>query len=97
MARKKQAAVANQWQLMRWRFLKHKVAVVSLIIVIFLYFIAAFCEFLAPNTASKYSSKYMYAPPMQLGLIVKDENGGSHLQLHVKGYTATLNKMSGKW
>ena len=54
MARKKQAAVANQWQLMRWRFLKHKVAVVSLIIVIFLYFIAAFCEFLAPNTASKY-------------------------------------------
>lgn len=99
MARKnqKQAAVANQWQLMRWRFLKHKVAVVSLIIVVILYLIAAFCEFLAPNTSEMYSSKFMYAPPMEVGWIVKDDDGSSRFQLHVKGYTATLNKMSGKW
>lgn len=99
MARKKQrqAAVANQWQLMRWRFLKHKVAVVSLIIVVILYFIAAFCEFLAPNTSNMYSSKFMYAPPMEVGLFVKGEDGSIRLQLHVKGYEAKLNKMSGKW
>ena len=97
MAKRKQAAVANQWQLMRWRFLKHKVAVVSSVIVAILYFIAIFCEFLAPNTSGSYSSKFMYAPPMEMGWIVKDENGGSHFQWHVKGYTATLNKMSGKW
>lgn len=91
-----QAAVANQWQLMRWRFKKHKLAVVSLVIVVILYFIAAFCEFLAPSTPEMYSSKYMYAPPQSLGFIVKDENG-SHFKLHVKGYNATMNKDAGRW
>ena len=32
-------AVASQWQLMRWRFLKHKLAVVSLWIIAFLYLV----------------------------------------------------------
>ena len=35
-------AVASQWQLMRWRFLKHKLAVVSLWIIAFLYLVGIF-------------------------------------------------------
>lgn len=91
-----QAAVANQWQLMRWRFQKHKLAMFSLVVVVLLYLIAIFCEFLSPSTPEMYSAKYMYAPPQTFGFIVKDENG-SHFQLHVKGYDAVMNKEAGRW
>ena len=40
--------VASQWQLMWWRFTSHKVAMVSGIIVILIYTVALFAEFLAP-------------------------------------------------
>ncbi len=40
--------VATQWQLMWWRFRKHKMAMVGTIVLIGLYLIAIFCEFLAP-------------------------------------------------
>ena len=40
--------VATQWQLMWWRFRKHKMAIVGVIILLILYLIGIFCEFLAP-------------------------------------------------
>ncbi len=39
--------VATQWQLMWWRFRKHKLAIVSAIIVGFFYFVVLFADFLA--------------------------------------------------
>ena len=41
--------LASQWQLMWWRFRKHKLALVSGILVILVYLVAAFVEFLAPS------------------------------------------------
>ena len=43
---------ATQWTLIRWRFQKHKLAVVSLFVVVALYVMAIFCEFLAPYELS---------------------------------------------
>ena len=40
--------VATQWQLMWWRFRKHKMAMVGTALLIVLYLIAIFCEFIAP-------------------------------------------------
>src|SRR4029079_19066165 len=40
--------VATPWQLMRWRFMRHRMAVVSAYIILVLYLVAAFCEFVAP-------------------------------------------------
>jgi peptide/nickel transport system permease protein len=40
--------LASQWQLMWWRFRKHKLALVSSIVIILVYLVAAFVEFLAP-------------------------------------------------
>ena len=39
---------ASQWQLMRRRFFKHKVAVGSLMVLILMYFTALFAPFLSP-------------------------------------------------
>ena len=39
---------ASQWELIRWRFSRHKLAVISSVLLILLYLTAIFCEFLAP-------------------------------------------------
>jgi peptide/nickel transport system permease protein len=65
--------VASQWRLMWWRFRKHRLAVVSTVIVAFFYFVALFCEFIAPADPDKLSSSYRYAPPQ--GISFFDENG----------------------
>ena len=58
--------VASQWQLMWWKFLKHKMAVVSGVIVILFYVIALFCEFVAPTLTTSYEELYATAPPQRL-------------------------------
>jgi len=57
---------ASQWQLMWWRFRKHKAAVISTVIVLLLYVIGFFCEFLAPYDPFTYSVQYTYAPPQRI-------------------------------
>ncbi|MEO8883248.1 MAG: ABC transporter permease, partial [Devosia sp.] len=57
------AAVAGQWRLMAWRFGRHKLAVVSLVIIALLYLIGIFAEFLAPYGTDTTRPQYTYAPP----------------------------------
>ena len=40
-------SVAPQWQLMWWRFRKHKLAVVSTAVVVLFYLVVGFADFLA--------------------------------------------------
>jgi peptide/nickel transport system permease protein len=40
-------SVATQWQLMWWRFRKHRLALVSAVIIILFYFVVVFADFLA--------------------------------------------------
>jgi len=65
--------VASQWQLMWWRFRKHKAAVASTVITILLYLAGIFCGFLSPTDPFIYNVKYTYAPPQPLHFV--DENG----------------------
>ncbi len=67
--------VASQWQLMRWRFQKHKMAVFGLFILIILYVMAIFCEFFSPFDPLKYDPKLMFLPPQKIHF--RDENGWS--------------------
>jgi peptide/nickel transport system permease protein len=60
---------ASQWQLMTWRFSRHRVAVVSLVVLVIFYLIAAFCEFVAPYDPGRYSAKYVLAPPTTLHFV----------------------------
>jgi len=58
--------IASQWQLMWWKFRKHRMAMVSLFIVIGLYIIAIFAGFFAPQASDSYSRRYTQAPPQTI-------------------------------
>ena len=62
--------VASQWRLMWWKFKRHKLAMVSGMVVIILYIMAAFCEFFSPSTPYKINEKYVDHPPQQIHLFL---------------------------
>ncbi|HOU15860.1 MAG TPA: ABC transporter permease [Anaerolineae bacterium] len=72
--------VASQWQLMWWKFRKHKLAMISGALVIAFYLVALFCEFLAPSVTTSYRDTYATAPPQPVHLFYE----GKWLP-HVKG------------
>ena len=54
---------ASQTQLILWRLRKHKLALVSLGVVIALYLTAIFAEFLSPYEYTARANRFLYAPP----------------------------------
>lgn len=58
--------VASQWQLMWWKFRKHRLAVASLIIITTLYIVAIFAGFFAPQAKGTYYRNYISAPPQEI-------------------------------
>lgn len=76
--------VASQWQLMRWKFSRHKAAVVSLWIVAFIYFVGAFAEVIAPQDPNRTSGQHQYVPPMAIHFFAED---GSGFVPHVHDYS----------
>lgn len=53
----------SQWQLIRRRFSKHKLAVIALRVLALLYVVAIFVEFFAPYTREWHDLDHMYSPP----------------------------------
>ena len=86
------AETASQWQLMRWRFLQHKAAVASLVVLVILYLIAIFVEFVAPYATDRYNIKYILAPPQRVRLF--DADGQFHLRPFVYDYTTSRDPNS---
>jgi len=88
-----QIFVASQWQLIWWRFRKHKVAMASAIIVLLIYFIALIPEFLAPFPKAEYNATYTFAPPQRLHFFQRNEDGLSFLP-HVNGYSVEIDPVA---
>jgi peptide/nickel transport system permease protein len=61
--------LASQWRLMWWKFLDHRLAVVSALLLFLLYLIALLCEFVAPSAPSVRSRARSYAPPQRIHII----------------------------
>lgn len=59
---------ASQWQLIRWKFFRHKLAMVGLVTLIFLYFGAVFAPFLSPHE-KLFTSNLVYSPPQMFRII----------------------------
>ncbi|MFO1036152.1 MAG: ABC transporter permease [Geminicoccaceae bacterium] len=78
---------ASQWQLMWWRFKRHKLAVVSGAIILLFYVSIIITEFLAPYNLHTRNSKYIYAPPQWVHLF----HEGSFVGPFVYGYTQKLD------
>lgn len=81
----KKLYTASQWQLMWWKFRKHKLAMAGGIVILILYFVAAFCEFLAPYPLETRYSKYSWAPPQRIYFV--DAQGKFHLRPFVYALT----------
>ncbi len=69
-------SVASYWQLMWWRFLKHRMAVISAVIVLLLYLVAIFSEFVAPYNPDDTFVKYKLTSPSPVHLF--DAEGSFH-------------------
>ena len=65
--------VASQWQLIRWRFFSHKLAVGSLGVLSLLYLCALFSEFVSPYDPNHYDVQHIHCPPQHIRLF--DEDG----------------------
>lgn len=86
--------MATQWELMRRKFVKHKLARFSGIILIIFYIVAIFCEFVAPYDKSTRHDKYHLSPQ---SISWSDESGLRLLKPFVYGLERTLNKETFTW
>ena len=79
--------VASQWRLMWWKFKKHRLAVVSAVLLILFYLAAIFCEFVSPYSPYRRNAALINAPPQAVRLIGED---GIHLRPFVYGVSGGL-------
>ncbi|MBN1890854.1 MAG: ABC transporter permease [Thermoflexales bacterium] len=85
-----QVYIAPQWKLVWWKFRKHKLALISAVIVILIYLVALLVEVLAPFPSDRTDSKFLYAPPQTLHLF--DEQG--QFAPYVNGYTSKVEPVA---
>ncbi len=67
------AYVASQWQLMWWRFRRHHLAMVGTIVIIIIYVVGIFCEFLAPYDPGVFERNYTFVPPQPIRIFHEGE------------------------
>jgi peptide/nickel transport system permease protein len=78
---------ASSWQMMWWRFRKHKLAVVSGAILIASYLLIFVVELLAPYALDSRNTKFIHAPPQAIQLF----HGGSFIGPHTYPLIYTLD------
>lgn len=84
-----QIYVASQWQLMWWKFKKHRLAMVGGIVTILLYVMALFVEFIAPYNPENQDAKYAFRPPTTIHFI--DRAGTFYINPFFYGTTSKRN------
>ena len=80
---------ASQFQLMWWKFRKHKLALVGSVLLGIFVFIATFAEFLSPYTPTVRTPNYLHGRPQVLHFI--DAEGKFHLRPFTYALTAAMD------
>ncbi len=80
--------VATPWQLMWWRFRRHRAALVGTVVVALFYLVAIFCEFVAPTTPSVIDGAHRYVPPQQISFV----DGSGHFTFRPGVYGLVLHR-----
>jgi len=80
--------VASQWQLIRWRFRRHRLAVVSLVVLALFYLVAIFADFVAPYDPRRHNTDWMLAPAQRPRFVHK---GRFSLRPFVYGMTSEMD------
>ena len=70
--------VASQWQLIKWKFFRHRLAVISLWVLGVMYFGVVFAEFVAPYDPYGFNADLALAPPQMPKFV--DADGTFHLR-----------------
>ena len=87
--------VANQWQLIWWKFRKHRLAMFAGLVTLLLYAVALFAEFIAPYSAGTYSATHTFLPPQNIQLFQQTETGWRFYP-HVYGHKVQVDPESFK-
>jgi peptide/nickel transport system permease protein len=95
--RQKRPEVASQWQLMWWKFKKHRMALVGISVLSILVILALLAEFISPESPTKRNSRYLSGSPM--GVHFFDSEGNFHVRPFVysritKRDPVTLRKLA---
>jgi peptide/nickel transport system permease protein len=78
----------SQWDLIRLKFRRNRLAVISLWVVVVVYLIVAFADFFSPYSINLKNEDYVYAPPMRVRLF---HEGRLSLPF-VYGYTYEIDR-----
>lgn len=84
------AGTVGHWALVRRRFRKHRLAMVSGAVLLLIYLVAVFAEFLAPYGASTRFPEQQYAPPQMVRPV--DTRDGFEVGLFAYGYGTERNE-----
>ena len=79
--------LASQWQMMWWRFSRHRLAVLSWVVLLLIYGTILISEFLAPYDLHTRNVDFIYAPPQRIHLF----QDGKFVGPFVYGYEYNLN------
>lgn len=82
------------WALIWRKFRRHRLAMISLVIVAMIYLVALFGEFLAPAPIGKTSVRNTFQPPQAIRLFVTDEDGSRRFLLHARGMKFELDRVA---
>jgi len=80
----------GHWKLVWRRFSRHRVAMVSGGILLFIYLVAVFAEFIAPYSATTRFADHQYTPPQVIRPV--DTSDGFQLGLFADGYTVEIDE-----
>jgi len=80
----------SQWQLIRRRFAKHRLAVISLWILSAFVLVAIFADFISPVDPNDVNARYTYAPPQGINFIDRTEDEGWRFRPYVYGYDVEI-------
>ena len=80
---------ASQFQLMWWKFRKHKLALIGSVLLGIFVFIATFAEFLSPYTPTDRTPNYLHGRPQVLHFI--DAEGKFHLRPFTYALAAAMD------
>ncbi len=83
-------SVASQWQLMWWKFRKHRLAMAGGIVTLIIYAIALFVEFLSPSSPGVIRADYTWAPPQRLHFL-RQTDDGMRWDPYVNGYKVEID------
>ncbi|KRA97438.1 peptide ABC transporter permease [Devosia sp. Root685] len=84
----------SQLGLMWRRFRRHKLALISLWVVVLFYLVALLAEFLAPTDPGAYSARYTYAPPQGIHFVAVNEDGSWEFGPYVNGYKTEIDPVA---